>query len=300
MARKPNPQTPPTEPIDLPGLPAVVDGLNQLAVYDNQREATVRAVADRLGYQLPADCADADLIQRDIASNMRRTAEAMLEVGRGLICLKEACEHGEFMARLEVLRFEQRVANRYMQVARRASKWTTSSTLLKVADSQSKLLELIVLDDEEIEELALTGQTGELALDDIATMSVKELRKALREAKADKEADAELLEKKNARIDKLERDKLMISRLPLDEALALTKKEASAIMADALGLIRGNFRQALRALAGEEGGQNAIFMAGLVGQLAAELATLRDEFDLPDVSTAADVKLAAEVAQWGG
>ena len=71
-------------------------------------------------------------------------------------------------------------------------------------------------------------------------------------------------------------------------------------MADALGAIRGNFRQALVALAdeGDVGADNTVFMAGLVGQLAAELAALREEFDLPDVSNAADQALMAEVAQW--
>ena len=39
-------------------------------------------------------------------------------------------------------------------------------------------------------------------------------------------------------------------------------------------------------------------MAGLVGQLAAECAALREEFNLPDVSNAADLQLAAETAQW--
>lgn len=163
------------------------EAAKQLAVIHSQQEATVRAVAAQLGYQLPADCTDPDLIQRDIAANMRRTAEAMVQVGLGLICLKEACQHGEFLARLEVLRFEPRVAQRYMQVAKKLSNASTSSHLLKVIDSQSKLLELIVLDDEQIEELELTGQTGELQLDDIATMSVKELRAAVRETRADLE-----------------------------------------------------------------------------------------------------------------
>ena len=124
------------------------EAAKQLAVIQSQQEATVRAVAAQLGYQLPADCTDPDLIQRDIAANMRRTAEAMVQVGLGLICLKEACQHGEFLARLEVLRFEPRVAQRYMQVAKKLSNASTSSHLLKVIDSQSKLLELIVLDDE--------------------------------------------------------------------------------------------------------------------------------------------------------
>lgn len=161
------------------------------------QDAMVRAVAQRLGYQLPADCTDPDLIQRDIAANMRRTAEAMLQVGLGLLVLKEACQHGEFAARLDVLRFEPRVAQKYMQVARRVSNAPSTAHLLKVVESQTKLLELIALDDEELEELVLTGQTGELKLDDVATMSVKELRAALREAKAAAQQEKERLAAKD-------------------------------------------------------------------------------------------------------
>ncbi len=180
------------------------EAAKQLAVIQSQQEATVRAVAAQLGYQLPADCTDPDLIQRDIAANMRRTAEAMVQVGLGLNCLKAACQHGEFLARLEVLRFEPRVAQRYMQVAKKLSNASTSSHLLKVIDSQSKLLELIVLDDTQIEELELTGQTGELKLDDIATMSVKELRAALRESR-EKIADKDrVLIDKNTKINELD------------------------------------------------------------------------------------------------
>lgn len=119
--------------------------------------------------------------------------------------------------------------------------------------------------------------------------------------KADATATTELLEKKNARIDKLEREKSRIEKLPPDEALLQLQKEATAIMADALGCLRGGLRAALAALRagdGRETRENDVFMAGLVGQVAAECAALREEFDLPDVSNAADAQLAAEVAQW--
>lgn len=60
----------------------------------------------------------------------------------------------------------------------------------------SKLVELLPLDDEQAEELAELGQTGELSLDDVARMSVKELRAAVRKVRAErerlKEVNAEL------------------------------------------------------------------------------------------------------------
>ena len=229
MARKASETQLPTVDTTLPALPAMTEAANRLAVMHTEQEATVRAVAAQLGYQLPANCTDPDLIQRDIATNMRRTVESMIEVGRGLLVLKEACPHGEFQKRLDVLGFEQRAARRYMQVVAKFAKRATSTVLLEAADTQSKLLEMLVLDDEQIEELELTGQTGELKLDDIATMSVKELRAALRESR-EKIADKDrVLAGKNTKIDELDqqlnRARKQIHLPPWDERVAPFQKE---------------------------------------------------------------------------
>lgn len=253
-----------------------------------QQAAAVRAVAAQVGYQLLGDCTDPDMIQRDIAANMRRTAEAMFQVGLGLICLKEACPHGEFMARLEVLRFEPRAAQRYMQVARRLSNASTSTHLLKVVESQSKLLELIVLDDEQIEELELTGQTGELQLDDVATMSVKELRKAVRELKAERQASEERIAAHRQQRDDAEAQARGFRKLPADEQVDTLLAEAGKTVNAALARINGEFRQALLAI--EALDQSAVgikdyrpLAAGLVGQLQQSITIIRDEFLLTDI-----------------
>lgn len=300
MARKETPAPASKEPVILDAVIAQdMSAANQLALITRETETRVRAVALQMGYQLPADATDPDLIQRDIAANMRRSVEACLEVGRGLTVLKAACDHGQFAARLDVLGVEPRVAQRFMQSAVKFSNASTS-TLLKAAGGQSKLFEMLVLDDEQIEELELTGQTGELSLDDVATMSVKELRAAVREARAEKAAVDKVLSDKNTANDKLRAQLKRIATIPPDDVLADLQREATAHMNDALGAVRGGLRAALIALNnhGDERGQQAVFMAGLVGQVAAELATLREEFNLPDVSNAADVALAGEVAQW--
>ena len=252
----------------------------------SQHQAHVRAVAAQIGYQLPNDCVDPDLIQRDIAVNMRRTAEAMLQIGLGLICLKEACQHGEFMARLEVLSFEPSVARRYMQAARKLSNRATSRDLLKVIDSQSKLLELIVLDDEQLEELALTGETGELKLDDLPSMSVKELRATIRELRAEKEASEKLLAYKSKLLD----EAALIKAAPPNEQLEAMRADAMANMRDCRGSLIGKFTAALVAIdehARAHGLEaDLAFSAGLVGQLQADLAALRDRLGIPDVTPA--------------
>lgn len=270
---------------------------------DAQLATRVRAVAAAVGYMLPAEAVDADLIQRDISANMRRSIEACLEVGRGLVVLREACPHGQFTARLDVLGIEARVAQRFMSSARRFSN-AASTPLLKAIGNQTKLFEMLVLDDEQIEELELNGQTGELSLDDVATMSVKELRAALRDLRAEHDSAEQVRGDLRKKIDKLERDSKRIKTQGPDEVLVALSKEAQGHASDALGAIRGGLRASLEALAKhyiEHGGEPVLItMAGMVGQLQAEINSLRAAYNLPDLSTAADAKLADEVAQWAG
>ena len=255
-----------------------------------QNAARVRAVAARVGYQLPSDYADPDLIQRDICANMRRSIEAFLEVGRGLCVLKEVCSHGEFLARLEVMTFDPRAAQKFMQAATKFSNAPTSAHLVKAIGTQSKLLEMLVLDDEQIEELELTGQTGELKLDDVATMSVKELRKAVRELRAESEAKDGVLKKRAEQIDALDQKLARVKTMAADEALAELRAEAAKHYNDALGAVKGNFSAAIAALAEHTetgGGDSTMLMAGMVGDMQRTLNELRERFGLPDTSTEA-------------
>lgn len=272
------------------------DGANALVQLNQEQNALVRATAATLGYALPADATDPDLIQRDIAANMRRSVEACLEVGKGLAVLKAACGHGNFIMRLDVLCMDRNVAIKFMQSATKFSNASTSKHLTDAIGNQSKLFEMLVLDDEQIDELANFGQTGELSLDAVATMSVKELRTAVRELKAEKSAGDAVRADLSKKIDKLQTQVKRIHAQAPDEKLVNVKKEAVSFYMDAQGLIVGQLRQALKAL--HEHGAEPVYMAGLVGQLLADMHKLRSEFDLPDVSNAADAQLAAEVAQW--
>ena len=112
----------------------------------------------------------------------------------------------------------------------------------------------------------------------------EEQAQKLEEALAEKQATEQLLETKNKRIDHLERANQRIKTQPADEAAAALRKEASTLVYDAQGLINGNLRAALEALndAPDSDGKKQ-FMAGMVGQLMADLIQLRDQFNLPDV-----------------
>lgn len=210
MGRKPTPSTS-TEPVALVDEAAVAEGhgaLTELATIEREHEAAVRQLALKVGYELPAGCTDPDLIQRDIAANMRRSVEACLEVGRGLAVLKEACEHGQFIPRLNALGIEASIAQRFMQAAIKFSNAATSQHFTKAIGTQSKLFELLVLDDEQVDELQQTGQTGSIALDDVASMSVKELRDALRKERETRKSEKDKLESSH-KADLQAKDRLM-------------------------------------------------------------------------------------------
>lgn len=142
-------------------------------------------------------------LEDEIRFYQRRTVEACLELGKRLILLKEMTPHGEFKQRTEMLNINYRTANRFMTAAYKFSK-SDNLSLLKAAGNQAKLLELLVLDDEEIQELNDGGSVSDVTLDDIDRMTASELRKKLREAKADNTAKDQLIQKKDLKINELD------------------------------------------------------------------------------------------------
>lgn len=136
-------------------------------------------------------------------------------------------------------------------------------------------------------------------IEDLA-VKVEQAEAALTEVKAEKEAGDQLLAKRNAKIDTLEKKLKRIDKLPPDDALGELLREAQSLVNDAMGCIRGGLRQAIVALRNHSDEDHTVILAGMVGQVQADLTALRDEFDLPDVSGAGTAALAAEVAQWAG
>lgn len=171
--------TPPAQPVNAPvnevHLAEDTAALNQLAMIQRETDDRVHALAVQLNYQGSTDPAVLENSARDVIVRLNM---GIFELGGYLLLMKEACGHSNFLPALERLRLEPRVAQRYMQITLRFAK-ASSKTHLE-ALGKTKLLEMLVLDDEQLGELATLGQTGELALDDVATMSVKELRAAVR------------------------------------------------------------------------------------------------------------------------
>ena len=165
----------------------------------NTHTQTIVGLATQLSY-------DGDLsvgaLEDGIRLYQRRTIEDLFELGKRLLLLKEQTQHGEFISRVELLGFDKSLARKLMVATLKFSKVETSP-LLKTVKSQSKLLELIVLDDSDIEIIEDGGSIGDVNLDSIETMSVRELKKALRDAKADIDAKEQVIKTKDQKANEL-------------------------------------------------------------------------------------------------
>lgn len=202
MARKPakteNESTAVAE-ADAPGLTTAAAAATQLAVIDHERDNKVRALATTLHY---TGSTHPDALEAIAIEAQRHIHAGLFALGTSLILLRESCEHGEFQTRLDRIGVEARVAQRSMQLARKFANAPMAQQLEHLG--KTKLLELLVLDDEQVEELTTIGQTGELALDDLATMSVKELRNTIRSLRGDMEAKDAVLDKTQKKLTSLQ------------------------------------------------------------------------------------------------
>lgn len=205
----------------------VADPQNTLIALDKQATANIQALAHQLGYD---GSLTVGALEDEIRFYQLRTMEACLELGKRLLLLKEMTPHGEFKQRLELMGFADRTARRFMQAALKTSKSATVAVLSKKIDHSGKFLELITLDDEELTELTEGGSARGITLDNISTMSVTELRKALRDAKADTEAKDALLAKKDEKINSLDAELTKRSMMVGDESLKAIKEQESLFM----------------------------------------------------------------------
>ena len=270
-------------------IDAEMNAANQLAAMTMEANDAAHAMAVQIGYQ---GAMTVGALEDEIRFYQRRTVEAILETGKRLLVLKELTPHGEFTQRVEMLGFHKLTAQRFMRAAAKTAKSVNLTFLSTQVKSASAFLELVTHDDDVLENIA--------EMDDVEKMSASQLRAALRESRAEKSAVEGVVETKNKVIDRLYLEQQRIQKLPSNKLLLDLQREAATIMNDALGAVRGGLRQALLALNDVPEGtpSQAVFMSGLIGQIAADLAALREEFNLPDVSNAADAALAAEVAQW--
>ena len=132
-----------------------------------------------------------------------RTVEACMELGKRLLILKEMTAHGEFEKRIEILglspSYGKKVHVSRFEICKSEFEFRFTSS-----KTQTKLLELVVLDDDDLDFIEQGGSIGAVSLDSIDTMSTRELKQALRDAKADKDAADLLLKKKDEKLNELD------------------------------------------------------------------------------------------------
>lgn len=147
------------------------------------------------------------------------TSLRLVELGLILIHIREREPHGQFLPALERIGVAPRFAQRAMQAAVKLRERPRIQDL-----GVSKALELIAEDDETLEALESGGTLAGLTLDELDGMSVRELKAALRNERAEREdeksADEDIIRRKDERINKLTRDHRRVSRSGAREQVA--------------------------------------------------------------------------------
>jgi hypothetical protein len=184
----------PLSPATLHGPDFVTETPPDMAAQEAQARALVRSgaltPAEALAKDLSYDGAlTVDSLEEEIKFYQRRSVEAVLETGKRLLLLKEIAGHGVFHEKLEALGFSPRLAQQFMAATLKVSNTKSTSLLALPNLGQTKLLELLVLDDGEIEALNSGEEVRGIQLDDVDCMTVSELRRALRKEQTDKEAE---------------------------------------------------------------------------------------------------------------
>lgn len=277
MARKPVS----TQVID------AIDGVvpDNLSVELNEISQHRVAIMEQFGEGLPYD---RSRIVHETKFYMAQSAEAMLEAGKRLVILKENEPHGEFTDILENdIGLAPQVARRMMQASikflgsdNETSKRSTLSVLGK-----GKLYELMVLDDEDLDSLADGGTVAGATLDDIDRMSVRELRKALRESKEDLAASRKLNAEKSQEINELKETKFKT----IDPDLAIQKwihefgEEHEKFLRTFISTVPFFFQQ-LEDDYNNRGVSHMGLMAGFLHDIEREIASVRAQFDIPELA----------------
>lgn len=278
-----------SQPVELMEDAPLSDGLNvSLNAMTEHRLEIMQQFGDGLPYER-------DRIVHETRFYMAQSAEAMLEAGKRLVILKENEPHGDFINILENdLGLEPRVARRMMQASVKFlgnGDQNSKRTALTVL-GKTKLYELMVLDDEELDALADGGTVAGATLDDIDRMTSRELKAALREARETNAAQQRVLADKNEKIDslstKLEKKSRIQPPKP-DEEVKKLRAEVTALAVEAESAIAVRLSSAFETLCAYCA-ENMIdtprdFMAGLVCQLESTARSLRSTFDLPDEPT---------------
>ncbi|HTF98649.1 MAG TPA: DUF3102 domain-containing protein [Cellvibrio sp.] len=217
---------------------------------------------------------------------MAQSAEAMLEAGKRLVILKEHEPHGDFAHIIEEqLGLETRIAQKMMQAAVKFLSPRLESKAKSISHlGKTKLYELMLLDDEQIENLTEGGTIAGMDLDEIDRMSSRELRKALRDARENITTKSEVIAGKMEKIDELQTKLRKIRNVSPDAQLMQARKEVAALESEVEERIRVQLRSAfnqLQELADTTGSKDHTdFVASQLDLLDRALLQIRTELGI--------------------
>ncbi|EBN1942709.1 DUF3102 domain-containing protein [Salmonella enterica] len=219
---------------------------------------------------------------------MSQSAEAMLEAGKRLVILKENEPHGDFTEIVtSQLGMAERTARLIMQAAMKycSPQLDTKRQALAVL-GKTKLFELMTEDDEELAELTEGGTVAGMTLDDIDRMTSRELRKALRESKEDLAASRKLNAEKSQEINELKETQFRT----VDPDGVIQKwihdfgEEHEKFLRTFISTVPFFF-QKLEDDYNNRGINHMGLMAGLLHDIEREIASVRAQFDIPELNT---------------
>lgn len=153
-----------------------------------------------------------------IRNDLTTSANSMLSAGCRLLRLKEHEGHGRFMKALDGLGLAERTANRLMNTA---MKFVSDSGSVKyprlMQQSVSKIYELALLDDDDLKGLDEGKSVANIDVDEVDRMTVRDLRKKVREAKKEREALENVIKSKSEKLDELEKEIALKEQASSDE-----------------------------------------------------------------------------------
>ncbi len=187
-----------------------------------KQEINTRFLEEGETYNLMVCLEKAKMYQEQMASGM-------LGLGAQLLLLKANEAHGNFLAAIEELGLAERSARYAMEAALKFGNRQTSADLNILG--KEKIRALTVLDDDDAQDLVNGDEVDGLGdIDDVAKMTVRELKKALRELRNERtktqnehekqlEAVEEVVRRKEGKISELEME-LAGKQPPTKEELA--------------------------------------------------------------------------------
>lgn len=153
-----------------------------------------------------------------IRNDLTTSANSMLSAGCRLLRLKEHEGHGRFRKALEELGINRETSRRLMNTA---MKFVADNGSVKyphlLQQSVSKIYELALLDDDDLKDLDEGKSVADIDVDEVDRMTVRDLRKKVREARKEREALENVIKSKSEKLDELEKEIALKEQASSDE-----------------------------------------------------------------------------------